>query len=68
MQTARRRHAYYWMMGTCIALILLAWQVVRYWSVTAAIVMSVIAAVIPPAAAIVANFGALKDPDEPPED
>ena len=38
-------------------LILLAWNVVRLWSVTAAVVMSVIAAVIPPVAAIVANSG-----------
>ncbi len=53
----RRTRLYFWMMGTCIALILLAWQVVRYWSVPAAVVMSVVAAVIPPAAAIVANWG-----------
>ena len=42
-------------MGTCIGLILLAWNVVRFWSTTAAVVMSVVAAVIPPTAAIVAN-------------
>jgi hypothetical protein len=44
-------------MGTCIALIVLAWNVVRFWSVPAAVVMSVVAAVIPPTAAIVANWG-----------
>ena len=44
-------------MGTCVVLILLAWNVVRFWSTTAAIVMSAVAAVIPPAAAIVANWG-----------
>jgi len=43
------------MMGTCLALILLAWNVVRLWSVPAAVVMSMIALVIPPFAAIVAN-------------
>jgi hypothetical protein len=48
---------YFWMMGTCIALIVLAWQVVRYYSTTAAVIMSVVAAVIPPTAAIVANWG-----------
>ena len=53
----RRTRLYFWMMGTCIVLILLAWQVVRYWSVPAAVAMSVVAAVIPPAAAIVANWG-----------
>ena len=53
------------MMGTCVALILLAWNVVRLWSVTAAVVMSVVAAVIPPAAVIVANTGALDRDDQP---
>jgi multisubunit Na+/H+ antiporter MnhG subunit len=52
---AQRRHAYFAMMGTCLALILLAWNVVRLWSVPAAVVMSMIALVIPPFAAIVAN-------------
>jgi hypothetical protein len=52
-----RKHAYFWLMGTCIVLILLAWNVVRFWSVTAAVVMSVVAAVIPPIAAIVGNRG-----------
>jgi hypothetical protein len=55
-------------MGICIGLILLAWQVVRFWSVTAAVVMSIVAAVIPPAAAIVGNFGALGDPDDGDDD
>ena len=53
----RRTRLYFWMMGTCIALILLAWQVVGYLSVPAAVVMSVVAAVVPTAAAIVANWG-----------
>lgn len=47
------------MMGTCVVLVLLAWNVVRLWSTTAAVVMSVVAAVLPPAAAIVGNLGAL---------
>lgn len=51
-----RRRAYFWMMGTCLALILLAWFVVRFFSVGVAVGMSVVAAVIPPAAAIVANW------------
>jgi hypothetical protein len=49
------KRPYLWLMGTCIALIVLAWNVVRFWSVTAAVVMSVVAAVIPPIAAIVGN-------------
>jgi len=52
-----RKKAYFWLMGTCIALIVLAWNVVRFWSTTAAVVMSVVAAVIPPIAVIVGNRG-----------
>lgn len=52
-----RARTYFWMMGTCVVLIVLAWNVVRLWSTTAAVVMSVVAAVIPPAAAIIANRG-----------
>lgn len=51
-----RRSAYFWMMGICIVLILLAWFVVRFFSIPLAVGMSVVAAVIPPAAAIVANW------------
>lgn len=43
------------MMGTCVGLFLLAWLVVSRFSVTAAFVVSAVAAVIPPVAAIVAN-------------
>jgi hypothetical protein len=53
----RRKRAYFWLMGSCVVLILLAWNVVRLWSPPAAIAMSVVAAVIPPTAAIVANWG-----------
>ncbi len=52
-----RKKAYFWLMGVCVGLILLAWNVVRFYSTTAAVVMSVVAAVIPPTAAIVANWG-----------
>ncbi|GAA3836874.1 hypothetical protein GCM10022242_41870 [Nocardioides panacisoli] len=44
-------------MGVCLVLIVLAWNVVRLWSTTAAVVMSVVAAVLPPIAAVVANWG-----------
>ena len=54
---AGRKRAYFWLMGTCVVLIVLAWNVVRFWSVPAAVVMSVVAAVIPPTAVIVANWG-----------
>jgi hypothetical protein len=52
-------------MGTCLVLIVLAWNVVRLWSTAAAVVMSVVAAVIPPVAAIVANLGSLAESDLP---
>jgi hypothetical protein len=51
-----RRRTYFWLMGTCIGLIVLAWNVVRFFSIPLAVGMSVVAAVIPPAAAIVANW------------
>lgn len=52
---ARRRHLYFAMMGTCIVLFVLAWSVVRLWSVPAAVAMCVVAMLIPPVAAMVAN-------------
>ena len=52
-----RKRAYFMMMGVCVALIVLAWWVVRLYSVTAAVVMSVVALVIPPIAVMVANAG-----------
>jgi hypothetical protein len=52
----RRRRWYVALMGTCVALIVLAWNLVRLWSTTAAVVMSVVAAVIPPVAVILANW------------
>jgi hypothetical protein len=55
--TVSRTRLYFWLMGTCIVLIVLAWQVVRYFSTPAAVAMSVVAAVLPPTAAIVANWG-----------
>ncbi|GAB2733433.1 DUF3099 domain-containing protein [Kitasatospora kifunensis] len=52
----RRRHVYYFgAMGVCIGLFVLAWGVVRFFSVGAAIGMCLVAMVIPPLAAIVAN-------------
>jgi hypothetical protein len=51
----RRRRIYLIMMGTCLTLFLLSWTVVRFYSTGAAVVMSVVALMIPPFAAIVAN-------------
>lgn len=54
-EVRRRRRIYFIMMGTCLTLFLLAWTVVRFYSQTLAVVMSLVALVIPPFAAIVAN-------------
>lgn len=51
------RKLYLLLMGTCATLIILAWFVVRLFSIPAAVAMSAVAAVLPPAAAIVANWG-----------
>lgn len=50
-----RKVLYFTLMGICIGLIVLAWFVVRFFSTPAAIAMSVIAAAIPPIAAMVGN-------------
>jgi Protein of unknown function (DUF3099) len=52
---ARRRLAYFSLMGACLTLFVSAWAFVRLWSVAAAVAMCVIAMVIPPCAAIIAN-------------
>ncbi len=52
-----RKTLYLLLMGTCIVLIVLAWNVVRFFSVPAAVAMSAVAAVIPPIAVIVGNRG-----------
>ena len=62
MQRASRRRAYFVLMGTCVVLIVLAWNVVRLWSTTAAVVMSLVAALIPPVAVFIGNLGALDQP------
>ncbi|GGO87279.1 DUF3099 domain-containing protein [Wenjunlia tyrosinilytica] len=58
---ARRRRRYFVMMGLCLALFVLAWGVVRLWSVPLAVGMCVVAMIIPPVAAIMANR---REPDD----
>jgi hypothetical protein len=53
----KRDKAYFILMGGCIAAVVLAWTVVRIFSVTAAIAISVAVGLVPPIAAIVANAG-----------
>jgi hypothetical protein len=51
------RKLYVLLMGSCLTLIILAWFVVRLFSIPAAVAMSAVAAVLPPVAVIVANWG-----------
>ncbi len=44
-------------MGPCLGLIVVAWTIVQFFSITAAVVMSVVAMIMPPIAAIAANAG-----------
>ncbi len=52
-----RKRAYFIMMGVCLVLIVLAWTLIWRYSILASVVMSAVALVIPPFAAIVANAG-----------
>ncbi|MFJ9618187.1 DUF3099 domain-containing protein [Streptomyces noursei] len=51
----RRHRRYFVLMGVCLVLFVLAWSVVRLWSVPVAVAMCVVAMVIPPVAAVVGN-------------
>ena len=51
----RRRVRYVIMMGTCLLLVILAWTWVRFYSVFAAGIMSLVAALLPPISAMMAN-------------
>ena len=57
LSLATRKRAYLVMMGVCLLLIVLAWTLIWRYSVTAAVVMSAVALVVPPLAAVVANAG-----------
>jgi 4-amino-4-deoxy-L-arabinose transferase-like glycosyltransferase len=52
-----RERLYLILMGGCVVAVVLAWTVIRLFSVTAAIVISAVCALVPPVAAIVANAG-----------
>jgi len=52
-----RATRYLVLMGICLGLLVLAWGVVRLWSVPLAVGMSMLAMVLPPIAAVVANHG-----------
>jgi hypothetical protein len=49
------KRLYFVLMAICIGLFVLSWVVVDRYSTTAAVIMTIVALVIPPFAAIVAN-------------
>jgi hypothetical protein len=68
--TRVRRRRYLVMMGVCVVLLILAWGWIRLYSVTAAVAMSAVASLIPPAAAVLANVDSpiLRDDNPAPPD
>ena len=52
-----RVHRYLIMMGVCVALLLIGWIWVARFSTAAAVVITIVAMALPPAAAIIANTG-----------
>ena len=61
----RDKRWYFALMGVCVALFVLSWAVVDRYSVPAAVIMSAVALVIPPLAAIVANRASAVDRRRP---
>jgi Protein of unknown function (DUF3099) len=59
------KRLYFVLMTICIGLFVLSWAVVDRYSVTAAVMMSVVALVIPPFAAIIANVASASDRRRP---
>jgi multisubunit Na+/H+ antiporter MnhG subunit len=57
----RDKRLYFVLMGTCIGLFVVSWAVVDRYSLTAAVIISVVALVIPPFAAIIANAASAAD-------
>jgi hypothetical protein len=55
------KRRYFVLMGICITLFVVSWAVVDRYSVLAAVIMSAVALVIPPFAAIVANVASATD-------
>jgi formate hydrogenlyase subunit 4 len=51
----RDKRLYFVLMAICIGLFILSWAVVDRYSTIAAIIMTIVALIIPPFAAIVAN-------------
>lgn len=61
----RDKRVYLVLMSVCIGLFVLSWAVLDRYSVTAAIVVSAVALVIPPFAVIIANASGAADRRRP---
>jgi len=59
------KRLYFVLMTICIGLFVLAWAIVDRYSVIAAVIMSAVALVIPPFAAIIANVASATDRRRP---
>jgi hypothetical protein len=59
------KRLYFVLMAICIGFFVLSWAVVDRYSVTAAVIISVVALVIPPFAAIIANVASAADRRRP---
>jgi hypothetical protein len=61
----RDKRLYLVLMGICIGLFVLSWAVLDRYSTTAAVVVTVVALVIPPFAVIIANVASAADRRRP---
>jgi Protein of unknown function (DUF3099) len=61
----RDRRRYFILMAICIGLFVLSWAVVDRYSTAAAVIISIVALVIPPFAAIIANVASASDRRRP---
>jgi hypothetical protein len=61
----RDRRLYLVLMAVCIGLFVLSWAVLDRYSVTAAVIVSAVALVIPPFAVIIANAAGAADRRRP---
>jgi lipopolysaccharide export LptBFGC system permease protein LptF len=59
------KRRYFLLMGICIGLFVISWAVIDRYSVVAAVICSIIALVIPPFAAIIANVTSAADRRRP---
>jgi formate hydrogenlyase subunit 4 len=59
------KRRYFILMGICIGLFVLSWAVLDRYSTAAAVIVSLVALVIPPVAAIIANVSGASDRKRP---